>query len=70
MKNNPQKRGLELAANDAVSGISSPLIVSETAAYAEKLLAEQEITLADVLAGLDEVGEELYNELYGDIADD
>ncbi len=41
------------------------LVVSEIAAALSRLMAEEGITLADLLAGLDEEGDKLFKERYG-----
>lgn len=44
------------------------LLVPEFAQYMEKLLAQKGLTLSDLLADLDAVGDEIFNEQYGDVA--
>lgn len=41
------------------------LVVPEIAAHLSRLMAEEGITLADLLAGLDEEGDKLFKERYG-----
>lgn len=45
--------------------LPKPLVVPEIAAHLSRLMAEEGITLADLLAELDEEGDNLFKEQYG-----
>jgi hypothetical protein len=51
------------------AGLSRPPIVSRIAGEIAAIMAEEGVTLADLLAGLDEVGDEVYRDHYGDLPD-
>jgi hypothetical protein len=46
------------------------LIVSQMAAEINQIMAEEGVTLDDLLSGLDEVGEEVFREIYGNASTD
>jgi hypothetical protein len=41
------------------------LVVPEIAAHLSRIMAEEDVTLDDLLVGLDEEGEKLFKERYG-----
>jgi hypothetical protein len=46
------------------------LVVSQIAAEINQIMLEEGVTLDDLLAGLDEAGEEICRETYGNTASD
>jgi hypothetical protein len=51
------------------AGLKHSPVVTCIAAEIAAIMAEEGVTLEDLLAGLDEVGDEVYREHYGDPAD-
>jgi hypothetical protein len=57
-------------ANGEVKLVPMRLVVSQIAAEINQIMLEEGVTLDDLLAGLDEAGEEVFHETYGDAASD